>query len=83
MCRALQETPSQKPNGMGEAGVMAVLLFRPSQPRFARVKSSFVTCIARTEARGIFEVNLSINKRGNGRSGAVVKMRWGADTLHF
>lgn len=32
---------------------------------------------------GISEVKLSINKKGNGRSEAVVTMRWGADTLHF
>lgn len=31
----------------------------------------------------VSEVKLSINKRGNGRSEAVVTMRWGADTLHF
>lgn len=34
-------------------------------------------------AGGIFEVKLSINQRGDGRSGTVVRMSWGADTLHF
>lgn len=29
------------------------------------------------------EANLPINKRGNGRSGAVVKMRWGSRHTRF
>lgn len=54
---------------MREARLIEALFFMPSQPKFAQLKSSFNTCTASTEDGGVFEVRLSINTMGNGRSG--------------
>lgn len=75
--------PSQKPNSTEAAKSIEALFFRPSKPKFAWLKSAFISCIARTADQDILEVKLSITRRGDGRSGAVVKTRWGADTLNF
>lgn len=80
----MEEVPSQKPSSTKEAKpIEESLLLMPSQPKFARLKPSVITGVARTADWGIFEVRLSINRRGDGRSGTVVKMSWGADKLNF
>lgn len=83
MFRAMEEMPSQKPNSTEEATLIEALFFKPSKLKFAWLKSAFISRIARTADQDILEVKLSITKKGDGRSGAVVKMRWGADTLNF
>ena len=75
--------PSQKPNSTEEAKLMEGFFFMPAQPEFAQLKSAVLTGVARTEDWGVFEVKLSIKRRGDGRSGTVVKMSWGADKLNF
>lgn len=54
--------------------LIEALFFNPSQPKFAQLRSSFNAFTARTAEGCIFEVKLSITKRSNWRSGAMVKM---------
>lgn len=69
---------------MGEERLMEAAFFTASQPKFALLKPCFITCTARTMYGGTSEATLSINKKADGRSGAVVKMQhWEADTLDF
>lgn len=79
----MEEMLSQKPNSTEEAKLIEAAFFMPSQPKFAPLWSSFITRIARTADWGIFEVKFSINRRGDGKPGTVVKMSEAADALNF
>lgn len=63
-----------EPNSTRKEGLIKALFFILSQPKFARLRSSFNAFTARTADGCIFEVKLSITKRSNWRSEAMVKM---------